>query len=333
MAAKFSSIIENAIRLSSFWHRDQVYQNGEFDFFTHCVEVANIVTRHGFDEDAIAGAYCHDILESTSCPEDEIKTACGIEVLRIIYSVTENRLGKMSWRERKEAYIRQIQISSDKVKAICVAEQIHNLQLLVENLYEYGLVYFDDFEAGPEERLWFDDQLCVSLGEDWQHAILEEYDQVIDDLVEVMEKLNQDSEYERNVDRRKRLRDFDEPDFELRENERLTADDSSGINQEKQDFIEEVWAEKKKKRGKQKQLGKYLDNDEYTFLLPAAVSLGIKQKKITNQDLQDFLEVNYLLSYKILKEMKRLHIIDRADSFKPRRINLEKAETFLKENR
>ena len=326
MKGKFSNVVENAIRLANYWHQGQGLFGTEFDFFVHCVAVANILACYGFDEEVIAAGYCHDLLESTDCPEVEIEKACGNEVLTLVDTVTEEQLTQY-WKKNKEVFIKQVKVGSEKAKAVAVAEQIHDLQVLIENLYSYGLVWFNKFYASPDDRLWFDDNLCTILMANWDHKILREYDQLIDQFADFLEKLNEENEYKRKPEGNyEDLMDFDVPIL-TKQKGGDESDKKEDLNMsfESHENFEKVNKEKKKER----QRGKYLSNEEFIYLLPAALAIVIKNEQVTNQNLQDDLGISYLEAYKILKEMKRLHIVDRADSFKPRKVNITKAKELL----
>ena len=338
MATYFSSIIENAIRLANYWHQGQLRRGGEFDYYTHPVAVASLLARSQFDDIVVSAGLCHDLLLFTKCPEDEIASACGSEVLAIVAALTEDKTIdlKLQWKERKQKYIESVRQSSWNCKAVCVAERIHNVQTLLESVQEFGLRYFENFYVGPEEKLWFEDHVCIMLQDTWEHPLVDEYDYLVNSFVELLEKLDEqphdDSDTQPEYKPVSSPVDYDDPEIakEKRSTLSYVAASSSNENQKVEDT---------NKNGEDGELivapslltNSYLNDDERGLVFPAALQLGISKGELTNPLLQETLKINYLLAFRLLKEMKRLHIIKRADSFKPRKINIIKAKEILKQ--
>lgn len=339
----FSAKIENAIRLSSYWHQDQWRNDGEFEYFTHPVAVAMILARAGFDEDVISAAFCHDLLEDTDCPEDEIIQTCGEKVLSIVKSVTEDidMDESKQWEDRKKKYIENVRNGSPEAKAVCTADKIHNLQNLIAAIEEHGLVYFENFHRGPEEKLWFEDHVCMMLVDTWHHPLVEEYDKLVNKFVDLLESL--DSSHPNGIEIAKKTDtiDFDEP-AELEQEEEIsgsiekvshpiTSILSSNEIEAKRKVIEENLEVIEVDENETIQEIKYLNDEEFMFLLPGALRLGITQGFLKNDSLQKTLGINYLTAHRILKELKRLRVIKRADSFQPRPVDKKIAKDLLED--
>ncbi|PIP53331.1 hypothetical protein COX08_01600 [Candidatus Beckwithbacteria bacterium CG23_combo_of_CG06-09_8_20_14_all_34_8] len=361
----FSPLIENAIRLASYWHRGQMRKGGEFDYFTHLAAVANILAVAGFDEEIIAAGYCHDLLEDTKCPKAEIEQACGKHVLSMVEQVTEDKSidEDKDWEKRKKSYIDQVAKASWQAKAVSCSDKIHNLQTLMAALEEYGLGYFDYFHRGPEKKLWFEDHMAMMLTDSWKHPLVNEYNDLVDNFVEMLEELDAKGENEElNLNLEKS--DFDEP-FEQNESGQIHSAEIDLVLGDVRDLLErnlltqktliefvkqqskqiDLLTSKEKTVAKQhyihltsktssastKNRSRYLEDDEFELLLPAVISLGLLKGALTSEMIQKHLKVNFTTAYRILKELKRLHVIARVDSSKPREVNKKKAQQLLEE--
>ncbi|MGI5827428.1 MAG: HD domain-containing protein [Patescibacteria group bacterium] len=351
--AHFSSVVENAIRLSSYWHREQLRQNTEFTYFTHLAAVATILAKAGFSEDIVAAGFCHDVLNYTDCSPEELREACGDKVFGIVKALTleTGAKSKNKWEKRRLRLVSTVEKAGWEVKAVCVANELHNLQILMEMVQEYGLLYFKSFFIGPEEVLWYEDQVCMMLQDTWKHPLVEEYDSTIDGFVEYLEKLDKEEVLPMSAftpaEGVGRL-DFDEPvkDIKAEKLKELeetvdsapTANPEEGMSNGSQSNMptlvriqEEVSVNVADPAKEERKLGKYLTNEEYLLLFPVALQLGISKNALTTTLLQETLKVNYLTAFKILKEMKRLHVIPRADSFKPRKVDIAIAKEIIAE--
>jgi len=367
MPTFFSPLIENAIRLASYWHRGQMRKGGEFDYFTHLAAVASILARAGFDEEIIAAAYCHDLLEDTKCPKKELEDACGKLVLEIVEQVTEDKSidENEDWEKRKKAYIDQVAKSTWQAKAVSCADKIHNLQTLMAALGDYGLGYFEYFHRGPEKKLWFEDHMAMMLSDSWKHPLVNEYNDLVDSFVELLEELDAKGENEA-IDLNLEKGDFEDPELASDSPARHTAEidgvlmDVRGLlerNLLTQNSLMQFIREQSEKIDKLAITGKhntknyiqlekevplhglnknipksrYLKNEEFELLLPAVVSLGLLKGVLTSEMIQKHLKVNFTTAYRILKELKRMRIIARVDSSKPREVDKKKAEKLLRE--
>jgi len=342
MKDSFSPLIENAIRLANYWHQGQKRRESEFDYFTHLTSVAMILSRSNFDEQIISVGFCHHLIDGSECPASEIISVLGQENYHMIEILSEENESTNSeeWKVEKEKYIEKVKNSSEKIKAVLVADRIANIQVMMEVLDERGLNYFDGFVVGPEEILWYEDNLCMILEEGWQHPILAEYDRLIDEFVDFLERLDEGEDLDiqdKKIQNRDKITDFDKPVEEEVYQESVVKPKLVKIEKKESAPLPSI-NKVNKRRSKRKSLvvedatkGTYLSDDEFTLLMPAVLQLAISQEKLTNQMLQDKLKMNYLTGYRILKELKKMHIISKADTFKPRKVKVSKASEFLRE--
>lgn len=179
----FSPLIEHAVELAAQWH-DGTYRKGywrdtPFDVpdgailqvpvMAHVTAVALTVMRAGWDEQTIAAAFLHDVLEDANQYDHYLRTAhleriVGVEVARLVLQVTEEKFDEAgthrTWRERKEAYIAGLRRHAVEAAAISLADKQHNLWNINQTL-ERGIdVYATGttrrgLSSGPEEQHWF----------------------------------------------------------------------------------------------------------------------------------------------------------------------------------
>ena len=93
-------------------------------YISHLTAVAQILSRAGFNEEVIIAGLLHDILEDTKHTAEELKQRFGDRVLALVLAVTENK--SLSWIERKEKYLYQLQIADTEAKAISAADLLAN---------------------------------------------------------------------------------------------------------------------------------------------------------------------------------------------------------------
>ncbi|RYG49167.1 bifunctional (p)ppGpp synthetase/guanosine-3',5'-bis(diphosphate) 3'-pyrophosphohydrolase [bacterium] len=132
-----------AYELAAYAHREQWRKSGE-PYITHPVAVAEILIDLGMDDDSVAAALLHDVLED--CPEvsaEDIRAKFGDDVLHIVEGVTKLKLagvtgdapGRRAAAEttRQAETLRKMLLAMAKdfrVMVIKLADRLHNMQTL-----------------------------------------------------------------------------------------------------------------------------------------------------------------------------------------------------------
>jgi (p)ppGpp synthase/HD superfamily hydrolase len=173
----FSPLIEHAIELSAQWHDGTYRKSGwrdpafevpgdeeiQIPVMAHLAAVASIVHRAGWDEAAVAAAYLHDTIEDMNehgqrLRRKQLRDAVGAEVARLVDQVSEQKLGDdgtmLPWRVRKEDYLHGIRTGTPKAMAISLADKIHNLWSITQNL-DNGDDILSVLSGDAEAQHWF----------------------------------------------------------------------------------------------------------------------------------------------------------------------------------
>lgn len=172
-----ASLVEKAFLLAESAHKTQVRKESATPYIVHPVMVAFLLTQHGFDEVTVAASLVHDVLEDTAVTEEELTKALGSEVVTLVLPVTHD--DRLSWEEKKKAYIESVRHAPEAVKAIATADKIHNAQSLLAAYAIQGPGLWSHFNAGKEKKLWFEESMLSMLKETWGHPLVEEYEQCV----------------------------------------------------------------------------------------------------------------------------------------------------------
>jgi (p)ppGpp synthase/HD superfamily hydrolase len=176
-------LLDSAAQLAYRYHTNQIRKGDGTPYFIHLVMVAQILTRHAFDDETVAAGFCHDLLEDTPCTEDEIRTVCGERVLEYVKIVSHdpvlNTDEKAHWEKIRELYIESVRSGPDEAKGVCIADKIHNLTMLSAAVERDGEVVWTRFNRGKEKKAWFEQKLLAELQKVWDHPILDEYEELI----------------------------------------------------------------------------------------------------------------------------------------------------------
>src|SRR3989338_5481297 len=126
------SLIGKAYRAAKEAHAGQKRKSSE-PYFNHSIAAAQAIAEWNLDEQSIAAALLHDVIEDTSYSLEKIKEKFGEEVSFLVDGVT--KIGKIKYRgiEAKAENLRKmiLALSQDiRVILIKLADRLHNMRTL-----------------------------------------------------------------------------------------------------------------------------------------------------------------------------------------------------------
>ena len=102
-------MIKEAVEFAVEAHRGAVRKGTRIPYIVHPLEAAVIVGSVTEDEELIAAAILHDVLEDTDASEEEVSSRFGDRVADLVVKETDDK--SRSWMERKsekDVYKRQM---------------------------------------------------------------------------------------------------------------------------------------------------------------------------------------------------------------------------------
>lgn len=126
-------VIKLAINVASHAHYGQTRKSGE-PYITHPIEVATIISNWNLDENTIAGALLHDVVEDTEISKIDIARVFGQNIAELVDGVT--KLEKLTFESEEIAhaeYFRKVVLAMAKdirVILIKLADRLHNMLTL-----------------------------------------------------------------------------------------------------------------------------------------------------------------------------------------------------------
>jgi (p)ppGpp synthase/HD superfamily hydrolase len=128
-----SPLIAAAASLAYEWHNNQRRLSGEA-YISHPLAVAALVAELGFDEESVAAACCHDLLEDTALTSDKLAEATNTTVASLVEALTKvDRARDMTHRRATAASVLKLVISvSGDVRALVIklADRLHNVRTI-----------------------------------------------------------------------------------------------------------------------------------------------------------------------------------------------------------
>ena len=126
-------LINRAYEYGKKMHEKQVRASGD-PYFTHPLEVAEIMTEFRMDEAAICTAMLHDTVEDTEATLEDIRKNFGEEIARLVDGVTKlSKIEFQTAQEKQAENFRKLVLAmSEDIRVLLVklADRLHNMRTL-----------------------------------------------------------------------------------------------------------------------------------------------------------------------------------------------------------
>src|SRR3954454_4407443 len=126
-------LLVRAYEYSARAHEGQQRRSGE-PFVLHPLGVARICAELQLDEQTIAAALLHDVVEDTAAESEELRAEFGDEVAQLVQGVTKLTRIQFQSREQAEAenYRKMIVAMAQDVRVILIklADRLHNMRTI-----------------------------------------------------------------------------------------------------------------------------------------------------------------------------------------------------------
>jgi GTP diphosphokinase / guanosine-3',5'-bis(diphosphate) 3'-diphosphatase len=126
-------LIARAFRWAANAHEGQQRRSGE-PFILHPVGVAKICAELRLDEQTLAAALLHDVVEDTESDINDVRAEFGEEIAKLVEGVTKLTRIQFQSREQAEAenYRKMVVAMSEDVRVILIklADRLHNMRTI-----------------------------------------------------------------------------------------------------------------------------------------------------------------------------------------------------------
>ena len=175
--SSYSQLVQQALIFAARKHTNP-RKGTDIPYITHPVHVAIILARHDFDDQVLAAAILHDVLEDTETTPEELDNTFGDKVLHMVQEVSEpnfKRPKSETWEQRKETKLEHLHSASREVLAISAADRLHNVSNTLHDIEVSGPAVWERFRRGPEKILEFERSVLDILRQRFPHPLTEEY--------------------------------------------------------------------------------------------------------------------------------------------------------------
>lgn len=132
-------LLKRALDHAAVWHRDQKrkYPGVDVPYVSHVAGVVAILARHGFDDEVLAAAALHDVVEDCGVTYEQLAQLFGGRVAELVRAVSEEDKS-LPWEARKSQYLARFRRAQWEAQAISIADKIDNFASIVVCSREHG---------------------------------------------------------------------------------------------------------------------------------------------------------------------------------------------------
>ena len=163
------TLLDRAIIFAAKAHAGAVRRDGHTPYILHCTEAAAIAATMTQDQEVLAAAVLHDVVEDTDVTAETLEMEFGSRVAQLVGSMSENKRPELppedTWLVRKEETIAALEESTDlAVAQLSLADKLSNLRGIARDYEEYGDDLWEFFhQKSRAKQSWYYYRLETAL--------------------------------------------------------------------------------------------------------------------------------------------------------------------------
>ena len=153
MANKYldSTLLDKAIIFAVKAHANTERRGKGFPYIVHPMEAVEIVATMTTDQELLAAAALHDVVEDTDVTVDEIRKEFGDRIAKLVDAESDKfEAGKTeeeSWHERKQAAIDRLAAATHDAKIVALGDKLSNMRAIARDYQDIGDKLWERFHA------------------------------------------------------------------------------------------------------------------------------------------------------------------------------------------
>ncbi len=178
-------LANRAIIFAAEAHDGMHRKQADIPYILHPMEAAAIVGTITGDQNVIAAAALHDVVEDTDITMSRIEECFGKRVAELVASETEDKMkplpAESTWKKRKAEAIRLLSETNDRdIKILYLGDKLANLRAVYLVWRERGQEVWQAFnQKDPAQQAWYYRSIAESIWELSDTAAWQEFDGLI----------------------------------------------------------------------------------------------------------------------------------------------------------
>ena len=182
------TIIDNAIEFAVHAHEGEKRKGKKRSYILHPLETMVIVSSITEDEEVIAAAVLHDVVEDAKIPVSFIEKKYGSRVAELVAAESENKREGQSeeetWKIRKEEALTHLSSASRDAKIICLGDKLSNLRELARDYDKLGDQIWERFNQKDKNlHKWYYSEIQKILEQEF--GLIKEIEEYLQLMTEI----------------------------------------------------------------------------------------------------------------------------------------------------
>lgn len=177
-------LLNKAIVFATKAHEGQFRKGSEIPYILHPLEAAAIVGTMTADDEVIAGAVLHDVVEDSETTIEEVRELFGEKIACFVASESENKRENLSaestWKIRKQETIDHLKNAPTDVKMITLGDKLSNIRSMYRDYNSVGDELWQKFnQKDKNQHYWYYQSIADCLTELKNYYAYTEYVELI----------------------------------------------------------------------------------------------------------------------------------------------------------
>lgn len=151
-------LLDRAIIFAVRAHQGAERKGKGFPYIVHCLEAVEIVATMTRDQELLAAAVLHDVLEDTDTTADVLRHEFGERVASLVEAESDVKVSCSradSWHLRKQVAIERLAQASRDVKMVAMGDKLSNMRAIARDYATQGNDLWNIFNVkDPKEHEW-----------------------------------------------------------------------------------------------------------------------------------------------------------------------------------
>lgn len=147
-------MIEEAVNFAAWAHQGAVRKGTKIPYITHPLETAVIVSMITQDEELIAAALLHDVIEDSGVTWNQLQEKFGTRVADLVQMESEDKT--RSWKERKSETLEHLKTASEEIRILTLGDKLSNMRSTARDYLAIGDDIWQRFNEKKKEcHAWY----------------------------------------------------------------------------------------------------------------------------------------------------------------------------------
>ena len=140
-----TSLLDRAILFAVRAHSGTERRGKGFPYIVHPMEAMAIASTMTADQEILAAAALHDVVEDTEVTLEDLRSEFGDRIAQLVDTESDRSDERLDWRARKEESLRRLKSASYEEKIVAMGDKLSNMRAIARDYSTLGEVFWDRF--------------------------------------------------------------------------------------------------------------------------------------------------------------------------------------------